>query len=222
MNVGGAQNEYAQNGTGPYSHPGQYVYNYVCSTGLRCSNPDVMIGSAVGGFFPIAGNPTVLSTQVSTATPKVQSTLKLISSNPFSLVNITQDTYGFPQDLKAEIYGFRLIRQWLSTAPASSLVGTEVIPGTQYQTDEELATWIKANTNAKWHWVGSAKFGNRGDSTRVTDPQLRVVGIKGLRVGDGSVYPTVNTHAQASIAVAGERVADFILRDAAQADNIKL
>jgi len=208
------QNEYAINRTGPWSHPGQFAYAYVCSKPVaKCTNPDVMIGSAVGSFWGAPGSAlTSLTTQVSNATPKQRATVSLLSSDPFALINVTQNTYAFKEDLDSQIFGWRLIRKWLSTAPASSVIAQEIVPGAQYQTDDELATWIKANTGAGYHWVGSAKFGNAGDKTRVTDPQMRVVGVKNLRVGDGSVFPSVNSHLQASAAMAGERVANFILR----------
>jgi len=210
------QVQYAINRTGPLAHPGQFVYAYLCSKPVaNCTNPDVMIGSQVGGFgsVPGASARSSLSTQVENCNPKVTATISLISSDPFALVNVTQDIYAFKEDLDAQIFGWRFIRKWLSTYPVSSIIEQEIGPGMQYQTDDELATWIKANTHAHTHWVGSTKFGNKGDPTRVTDPQLRVVGVKNLRVGDGSVFPSVNSHLQASVAMAGERVADFILRE---------
>jgi len=212
LTVGATQNQYALNGTGPYSHPDQYAYAYVCSTPTKhCTNPDVMLGTQAGGFQGnnIPPGTKTLSTQVSTSTPKDRGTVRLISKSPFDLVNVTQGTWTHPEDLQAQLWGWKEIRKWLATPPISSLLGRELVPGTS--TDAELITWIKANAGAVWHWVGTAKFGNEGDSTRVTDPQLRVVGMKNLRVGDGSVYPSVNSHLQASAAAAGERVADFIL-----------
>jgi choline dehydrogenase len=45
---------------------------------------------------------------------------------------------------------------------------------------------------------------------------LRVHGMVGLRVADGSVMPTIaSTNTNAICIVIGERVADFILRDLA-------
>ena len=46
--------------------------------------------------------------------------------------------------------------------------------------------------------TSSVKFGNSSDSTRASDPQLRVLGISNLRIGDGSAYPAVDSHLQAS------------------------
>jgi choline dehydrogenase len=53
------------------------------------------------------------------------------------------------------------------------------------------------------------------DSTAVVDERLRVHGIEGLRVVDGSIMPTVvSGNTNAAIVMIGEKGADMILRDA--------
>jgi choline dehydrogenase-like flavoprotein len=53
------------------------------------------------------------------------------------------------------------------------------------------------------------------DETAVVDPELRVHGIKGLRVADASIMPTmVSSNTNAPSFLIGERCAEFVLRDA--------
>ena len=51
----------------------------------------------------------------------------------------------------------------------------------------------------------------------VVDPELRVRGVRGLRVADASIMPTmVSSNTNAPSFLIGERCADFVLRDAGQ------
>jgi choline dehydrogenase len=69
--------------------------------------------------------------------------------------------------------------------------------------------FIAAQATTVWHPVGTCKMGR--DPMAVVDPELRVHGVRGLRVADASIMPTIprgNTNAP-SIMI-GERAADLI------------
>ena len=60
------------------------------------------------------------------------------------------------------------------------------------------------------HPVGTCRMGS--DAGAVVDPQLRVNGIKGLRVADASVMPSIiGGNTNAPCVMIGERGADFVL-----------
>ena len=66
--------------------------------------------------------------------------------------------------------------------------------------DEYLACWIKSYSMTMIHDVATCKMGPDSDREAVVDPELRVRGIRGLRVADCSVMPVVpsgNTNAPA-------------------------
>jgi choline dehydrogenase len=55
-------------------------------------------------------------------------------------------------------------------------------------------------------------MGRRDDPLAVVDPELRVIGVEGLRVADSSVFPRVtNGNLNAPSIMTGEKAADHIL-----------
>ena len=66
-------------------------------------------------------------------------------------------------------------------------------------------------TSTIYHPVGTCKMGLIDDITTVVDPELRVKGIKRLRIVDGSVMPVITSgNTNAPIIMIGEKAADII------------
>ena len=87
-------------------------------------------------------------------------------------------------------------------------LGTRVEPaGDVLGSDRALDGWIAAHLTTAVHLCGSAAIGT------VVDPELRVLGIDGLRVVDTSVLPEAPRRGPAATAVAiGERAAALLRR----------
>ena len=69
----------------------------------------------------------------------------------------------------------------------------EYKPGPSFQTEEELARAAGDIGTTIFHPVGTCRMGGRDDATAVTDPEMRVRGVRGLRVIDASVMPTLTS-----------------------------
>jgi predicted dehydrogenase (TIGR03970 family) len=77
--------------------------------------------------------------------------------------------------------------------------------------DHDLDAWIDAHLTTSAHLCGTARLGPAGDPGAVVDPDLRVHGLRGLRVVDTSVLPTVPRRGPAATALMlGERGADLV------------
>ena len=91
----------------------------------------------------------------------------------------------------------------------ADLIARERTTGAQVESDEELDAFIDASLYVAQHPVGTCAMGMGARS--VVDPELRVIGVEGLRVADASVMPTVpggNTNLPAIMI--GEKAADLI------------
>lgn len=123
--------------------------------------------------------------------------------------------FTHPDDLAACLTALKLSRKVAETGPMSKLITREVRPGPQNASDEALVNYLRATGATAYHPVGTCRIGTDAAQS-VVDPQLRVHGLKGLRVADGSVMPTIaSTNTNAICIAIGERTADFILRDIA-------
>lgn len=108
--------------------------------------------------------------------------------------------------------GVRMARNILAQAPFKPHALAEITPGSHVQCEDDLTAHVRNNARTVYHPVGTCAMGTGAQS--VTDPRLRVHGIRGLRVVDSSIMPRIvsgNTNAPA-IMIA-EKAADMITED---------
>ncbi|MEG4805680.1 GMC family oxidoreductase N-terminal domain-containing protein [Microcoleus sp. ARI1-B5] len=112
-------------------------------------------------------------------------------------------------DVQKFVAGIKLMRQLFQTSAFDEFRGREVAPGADVQSDAAIEIYVRENCGTVFHPIGTCKMGT--DSMAVVDSELRVYGVKGLRVVDASVMPTLITgHTNASAIMIGEKAADLI------------
>ena len=85
----------------------------------------------------------------------------------------------------------------------------EALPGAAASTAARQHDFLRRSVGTYYHAVGTCKMGT--DTAAVTDPQLRVHGIDGLRVADASVMPSLPAaNTNATVLAIAERAADLI------------
>jgi len=78
------------------------------------------------------------------------------------------------------------------------------------ETDDEILDGFRTIGQAGYHACGTCRMGDFHDA--VLDEKLRVKGVEGLRVVDGSIMPTmVSANTNGPIMASAWRAADLIL-----------
>ena len=106
----------------------------------------------------------------------------------------------------------RLTREILAQKAFDPFRGKEIQPGSNVQSDDEIDGFIRDHAESAYHPCGTAKMGRASDPDAVVDPELKVIGVEGLRVADSSIFPRItNGNLNAPSIMVGEKAADHIL-----------
>lgn len=144
--------------------------------------------------------------------PKSRGHLTLRSTDPNDPPVIAANYLQHPDDIEVMLKAIKLSRNILKQPAFDRYRGDEVYPGKEVQSDEELRAFIRRKAESIYHPVGTCKMGT--DGMAVVDASLKVYGVKGLRVVDASIMPTlVGGNTNAPTIMIGEKAADMILED---------
>jgi choline dehydrogenase-like flavoprotein len=81
----------------------------------------------------------------------------------------------------------------------------------KYTTREEWQEAIRERADTCYHPAGTCKMGNASDETAVVDAELRVRGVKNLRIADASIMPLLPSgHPQMAVFGIAEKAAVLI------------
>lgn len=144
--------------------------------------------------------------------PKSRGSVRLCSADPTEAPLIDPGYLQEDEDIQVLLKGLDWARQIAQTPPLSQYMIREAFPGDSVQGEAAMRAHIRLAGKTVFHPVGSCKMGV--DDMAVVDPQLRLRGLKGLRVADASIMPEIvggNTNAP-TICI-GEKAA-ILLREA--------
>jgi choline dehydrogenase len=135
--------------------------------------------------------------------------VRLKSADPITPPNINANYGGEPVDIDRVATMVAIAREIYRTKAFAEWGLEEVFPGPSVADGAPLRQWVVDNIGSYYHFVGSCKMGI--DRMAVVDSKLKVYGVEGLRLADGSVMPCIpSANPHTTIVAIGERAVDFI------------
>ncbi|MFI9818026.1 GMC family oxidoreductase [Saccharothrix variisporea] len=199
--------EFVEHGTGPLtSNIGEAGGFFRSTDDLTAPDMQFLAGPVMfadGGL----GAPTdhAISYGACLLTPRSRGSVTIASGDPTAKAKVQHNYYADDEDMRAMVEGVRrgleIARQQALSPYTERHVGAP-----ESESDADLREHVRRATQTMYHPAGTCAMGT------VVDAELRVQGVRGLRVVDASVMPTVvrgNTNAP-TIAIA-EKAADLIL-----------
>ena len=212
-------------GKGPFARQVNSA-NPVLRTDPRLAQPDIQLWCNpvtldAHLWFPGIKKrpPHKLTADVILLHPESRGKVFLKSPRAEDHVGIFLNLFSAPNDFATARAGIRLARTLYATSPQAEITGKEISPGIQAQSDAELDEHIRATAGTTQHPLGTCRMGT--GPAAVVDPQLRVIGMEGLRVIDASVMPDeTGGNINAPTIMIAERAADIIKGRVLPADDL--
>jgi choline dehydrogenase len=185
-------------------------------TSPRLATPDIQIH-----FLPFSTDKmgerlhsfSGFSASICQLRPESRGSLRIRSADPTVAPEIRINYLSTEVDRTANVEGLKVLRKILQAPALRPYVMEEVDPGAKVSTDEELLNYCRARGSTIYHPTSTCRMGS--DPLAVVDQRLRVRGLQGLRVVDGSIMPDlVSGNTNAAIIMIAEKASDMILEDA--------
>jgi choline dehydrogenase len=185
-------------------------------TSPRLATPDIQVH-----FLPFSTDKmgeklhpySAFSASICQLRPESRGSLRIKSADAAVPPEIRINYLATEVDRTTNVEGLKILRKILQAPAISNFVVEEIEPGAKVVSDEDLLAYCRLRGSTIYHPTSTCRMGN--DLLAVVDPQLRVRGLEGLRVIDGSIMPDlVSGNTNAPIIMIAEKASDMILRDA--------
>ncbi|XP_018049978.1 PREDICTED: glucose dehydrogenase [FAD, quinone]-like [Atta colombica] len=152
--------------------------------------------------------------------PKSRGWIRLLANDINVKPEIVPNYFDNPEDVKTMMEGIKAAIS-VGRTKAMKLFGSrltnDTFPGCENYEYDSYDYWECAMRTASltiYHYSGTCKMGPKEDPTAVVDPRLKVIGIQGLRVADGSIMPEIiSAHTNIPIFMIAEKLADMVKED---------
>ncbi|GGC12131.1 glucose-methanol-choline (GMC) oxidoreductase [Marinobacterium zhoushanense] len=143
--------------------------------------------------------------------PKSRGSVRLRSANPDDPMQFNSGALSEQADVDTLVRGLRLARRILRAPALAEVIDHELRPSAKAEiSDAELEAHVRSHAKTVYHPVGTCRMGS--DAEAVVSPTLAVNGVKGVRIADASIMPTlISGNTNAPVVMIAERCAEFVL-----------
>jgi choline dehydrogenase len=146
--------------------------------------------------------------------PTSRGTVHIASPDARDAPLIAPNYLSTDRDREVAVNALRLTRRIAAARALAKYSPEEILPGTAFQTDAQLAVAAGKVGTTIFHPVGTCRMGTDNDPAAVVDGRLRVIGVTGLRVVDASVMPTITSgNTNSPTLMIAERASEMIRAD---------
>lgn len=141
--------------------------------------------------------------------PRSRGSVSLASADPDDAPLIDPNYWADPHDREMSLNGLEISREILSQPALAPYLAREALPGPAVKTRERLFEYACGMAKTQHHPVGTCRMGT--GEMAVLDAQLRVRGLRGLRVCDSSIMPTISSsNTNAATIMIAEKGSDMV------------
>jgi choline dehydrogenase len=145
--------------------------------------------------------------------PESRGTVMLGSADPFADPLMDPNYLATEEDRRAMRESVKMMRDVCAQSALKPWRGAEIMPGSGTESDDDIDSFVRRCGESIYHPVGTAAMGVNDDAP--VDGELRVRGVKDLRVVDASVMPTlIGGNTNAPTIMIAEKASDMILQKA--------
>ncbi|NRQ37679.1 hypothetical protein HII36_38500 [Nonomuraea sp. NN258] len=143
--------------------------------------------------------------------PTSRGYVKLRSADPADPPIIQPNFLRTREDLESQLDGYRLAIELINSKGLRDwVIDDDAIPSPDVNTRKELIQAVRTYSQADYHAVGTCRMGT--DRHAVVDPQLRVRGVRGLRLASAAIMPSITSgNTNAPSMMIGDRCGRLIL-----------
>jgi choline dehydrogenase len=145
--------------------------------------------------------------------PTSRGHVRIGSADAYAPPKITPMYLSTLEDRQVASAALNLTRKIVAAPALAKYQPQEFKPGLHFRTDEELAEAAGAIGTTIFHPVGTCKMGQANDPQAVVDSELKVRNIRGLRIVDASIMPTITSgNTNAPVIMIAEKTAQLLQR----------